>query len=65
MLLTACNGAKQRQLEVTATAYNSLRGQTQGNPAVTAWGDTLKPGMKAIRIVSWTGPGLPPTLIIV
>jgi len=50
MLLTACNGAKQRQLEVTATAYNSLRGQTQGNPTVTAWGDTLKPGMKAIAV---------------
>ncbi|KLV05730.1 MULTISPECIES: 3D domain-containing protein [Photobacterium] len=35
---------------VTATAYNSVRAQTQGNPTVAAWGDRLKPGMKAIAI---------------
>ena len=38
-------------LYVTASAYNSLSWQTgQGNPALTAWGDTLKPGMKAIAV---------------
>ena len=37
-------------MEVTATAYNSLSSQTSGNPAITAWGDTLVPGMKAIAI---------------
>jgi 3D (Asp-Asp-Asp) domain-containing protein len=41
---------EKRSLEVTATAYNSLKGQTQGNPFETAWGDTLKEGMKAIAI---------------
>ncbi len=38
-------------LKVTASAYNSLSWQTgPGNPAVTAWGDTLKPGLKAIAV---------------
>lgn len=38
-------------LEVTASAYNSLSWQTgPGNPAVTAWGDTLKPDSKAIAV---------------
>ncbi|WP_051199759.1 3D domain-containing protein [Christiangramia echinicola] len=35
---------------VTATAYNSVGYQTQDNPRITAWGDTLKPGMNAIAI---------------
>lgn len=38
-------------LEVTATAYNSVNSQTkEGDPTLTAWGDTLKPGMKAIAV---------------
>lgn len=37
-------------LVVTATAYNSLHGQTNGDPNVAAWGDELEPGMKAIAI---------------
>jgi 3D (Asp-Asp-Asp) domain-containing protein len=38
-------------LTVTATAYNSVEAQTkQGNPSIAAWGDTLKPGMKAIAV---------------
>nr|WP_299534984.1 hypothetical protein [Ulvibacterium sp.] len=37
-------------LEVTATAYNSLPSQTLGDPSITAWGDTLEPGKKAIAI---------------
>lgn len=41
---------KKRQLEVTATAYNSLENQTLGNPRVAAWGDTLRPGVKAIAV---------------
>ncbi len=44
------HGEKRRSLEVTATAYNSVPGQTQGNPTETAWGDRLKPGMKAIAV---------------
>ncbi|UJH92909.1 3D domain-containing protein [Antarcticibacterium sp. 1MA-6-2] len=38
-------------LVVTATAYNSLSYQTgPGDPNVTAWGDTLEPGMKVIAV---------------
>lgn len=41
---------EEKELQVTATAYNSLSGQTSGNPVEGAWGDTLKPGMKAIAV---------------
>ncbi|MEM6845839.1 MAG: hypothetical protein AAF944_05605 [Bacteroidota bacterium] len=38
-------------LEVTATAYNSVEAQTKkGDPTTAAWGDKLKPGMKAIAV---------------
>lgn len=37
-------------LTVTATAYNSVKSQTNSNPNVAAWGDTLKPGMKCIAV---------------
>ncbi|WP_297791286.1 hypothetical protein [uncultured Marinobacter sp.] len=47
--LTACTGGNTK--EVTATAYNSVNSQTKaGDPTLTAWGDTLKPGMKAIAV---------------
>ncbi len=39
-----------KELEVKATAYNSTRAQTYGNPSIAAWGDTLKPGMRCIAI---------------
>ena len=39
-----------KSLEVTASAYNSLAYQNEGNPNITAWGDTLKPGMNVIAI---------------
>ena len=42
--------AAERELEVTATAYNSLPGQTEGDPTLAAWGDRLEPGMKAIAV---------------
>ena len=48
--VAACAGAPEQELVVTATAYNSLPGQTQGDPALGAWGDPLKPGMKAIAV---------------
>jgi hypothetical protein len=41
---------KQREMVVTATAYNSLPAQTLGHPAEAAWGDTLKPGMHVIAV---------------
>jgi len=35
---------------VQATAYNSVRGQTDSTPDVGAWGDKLRPGMRAIAV---------------
>ena len=37
-------------ISVTATAYNSLSGQGEGNPAVTSWGDTLNPELRSIAV---------------
>jgi 3D (Asp-Asp-Asp) domain-containing protein len=37
-------------MEVTATAYNSVREQTNAAPQLAAWGDTLRPGMKVIAV---------------
>lgn len=39
-----------KELEVTATAYNSLAYQTSSNPHITAWGDSLIPGKKYIAV---------------
>ena len=44
------SGSEKRVLKVTATAYNSLPGQTQDNHAVTAWGEKLVPGMSVIAV---------------
>ena len=30
-----------KTITVTATAYNSVKSQTQGNPIIAAWGDSL------------------------
>lgn len=43
-------GKDAQVLKVTATAYNSLPGQTQNDPSLTAWGEKLVPGMKAIAV---------------
>ena len=38
-------------LELESTAYNSRASQTTAeNPAIAAWGDTLKPGIHAVAI---------------
>ncbi|WP_424493577.1 3D domain-containing protein [Salinimicrobium sp. GXAS 041] len=37
-------------ISVTASAYNSLQRQGEGNVNITAWGDTLVPGMKSIAV---------------
>lgn len=39
-----------KTIEVTATAYNSLAYQTNSDPNITAFGDSLKPGMKCIAV---------------
>ena len=55
-LFLSCNETKKIDpyvwipLEVTATAYNSVISQTLGEPNITAWGDTLVPGMKSIAV---------------
>lgn len=38
-------------LMVTASAFNSTPAQTgSGNPNISAWGDTINPGMKVIAV---------------
>ena len=37
-------------LKVTATAYNSVKSQTDSNPHITAFGDSLIPGKKYIAV---------------
>ena len=46
----ACAGNGERELSVSASAYNSLPAQTQGDPNIGAWGDELRPGMLAIAV---------------
>lgn len=40
----------ERTLVVTATAYNSVPEQTDSDPLLAAWGDSLAPGMKVIAV---------------
>jgi 3D (Asp-Asp-Asp) domain-containing protein len=37
-------------MNVTASAYNSLADQTNSNPHITAFGDSLIPGLKYIAV---------------
>jgi len=39
-----------KTIKVTATAYNSLNYQTNNNPHITAFGDSLKPGLRYIAV---------------
>lgn len=52
--LSGCAQEKEKwiwnNMEVTATAYNSLASQTNQLANVAAWGDTLRPGMKCIAV---------------
>ncbi len=41
---------KQQSLLVTATAFNSLPKQGQGNPNIGAWGDRIAPGVMAVAV---------------
>ena len=45
-----CASKGERTLVVEATAYNSLPGQTDGDPNIGAWGDRLRPGMRVIAV---------------
>lgn len=42
--------APARTLTVTATAYNCVPEQTEGDPSEAAWGDRLAPGTRAIAV---------------
>ena len=57
--LSACGGAAatifpqvgdDTRLAVQATAYNSVKAQTQGDPFLGACGVRLRPGMRAIAV---------------
>ena len=50
ILLAPHAGAGERSLEVGATAYNSVAGQTDDHPWLAAWGDPLENGMKVIAV---------------
>ena len=56
VLLTTCKEEESSPkyiwegINVKATAYNSVSWQTEGDPNLTAFGDTLKPGMKSIAV---------------
>ena len=54
VLLSGCAwfrpAARVRELEVTATAFNSTRGQTDATPAITAFGLRLRPGMRVVAV---------------
>lgn len=56
-LLVSCSEEPKKKSEyhwdsmvVTASAYNSTVRQTSNNPHITAFGDSLKPGMKYIAV---------------
>lgn len=55
VLFWSCNKEPEdpyvwKELKVKVTAYNSTIRQTDGNPFLAAWGDTLKPGMKVVAV---------------
>jgi 3D (Asp-Asp-Asp) domain-containing protein len=56
LILASCSALqkipqeKQQTLLVTATAFNSLPKQGQGNPNVGAWGDRITPGVNAVAV---------------
>ena len=54
-LLFACGknsrlDCKTKSFQVIASAYNSLEYQTNADPSITAFGDSLKPGMRYIAV---------------
>ncbi|MGB5417411.1 3D domain-containing protein [Algibacter sp.] len=58
LMLFNCKNADEKLAEnyiwdsmhVTSTAYNSLEYQTDSDPHITAFGDSLKPGLKYIAV---------------
>ncbi len=57
IIILGCNQESARKYEwktirVTATAYNSTTHQTEGDPFIGAFGDSLKPNVKSIAVSS-------------
>ena len=56
ILLFSCKEKEQDDdyiwdsMTVTASAYNSTVAQTDGHPNLTAWGDSIRPGLKYIAV---------------
>lgn len=54
VMMLSCNEQSTdctlKSYTVTATAYNSLAYQTNSNPSITAFGDSLKPGLRYIAV---------------
>jgi len=54
MVLFACAKKEDpylwKSLQVTATAYNSVASQTDDNPSIAAWGDSLKTEIPSIAV---------------
>lgn len=57
LLISSCSEKVKKEPEplwnglmVTASAYNSTVGQTSNTPNITAFGDSLRPGMKYIAV---------------
>jgi len=50
MGLSMPNRVFWHSLEVTITAYNSTRAQTDATPRRAAWNNRLRPGMKSIAV---------------
>ena len=47
----AAESVEWKELSVSATAYNSVPWQTTAEkPSIAAWGDELRPGMRAIAV---------------
>lgn len=49
-IVSGCMDNNKKTMEVTATAYTSHVRQTSSTPFLGAWGDKLKPGMKAVAV---------------
>ena len=53
MIATTANSDSvdlENSMVLTATAYNSVSEQTNSEPNIGAWGDSISPGMKVIAV---------------
>ncbi|SDL49217.1 3D (Asp-Asp-Asp) domain-containing protein [Maridesulfovibrio ferrireducens] len=50
LFVSGCSDDNKMTMKVAASAYTSHVAQTSSTPFIGAWGDELKPGMKAIAV---------------